>query len=265
MHKTETVDYAIVLEGKRTLVLDDQEVEWEPGDVVIDVGAWHQWSSRQPGGSLVMFDMIAATFVDGPVGLAQGNDRAMTAAANHKVPTGVKPTRRIVCLDKEAGKSTLASDGATSDLRSDPARPGYASQRLWVTDGTPAKIVLETLQLPHTIEPPKNGSVMRTVTFPPDAVWKGRVGQKEVAAFFEAMGSPAASTWSADAPHPYMQKTETLEFALVTDGEIVLVLDTQEVMLKKGEFAILRGVNHAWSNRSGKPATIALASHDGKY
>jgi quercetin dioxygenase-like cupin family protein len=265
MHKTETVDYAIVLEGKRTLVLDDQEVEWEPGDVVIDVGAWHQWSSRQPGGSLVMFDMIAATFVDGPVGLAQGKDRAMTAAANHKVPAGVKPTRRIVCLDKEAGKSTLASDGATSDVRSDPARPGYASQRLWVTDGTPAKIVLETLQLPHTIEPPKNGSVMRTVTFPPDAVWKGRVGQKEVAAFFEAMGSPAASTWSASAPHPYMQKTETLEFALVTDGEIVLVLDTQEVILKKGEFAILRGVNHAWSNRSGKPATIALASHDGKY
>ncbi len=265
MHKTETVDYAIMLEGKRTLVLDDQEVEWEAGDVVIDVGAWHQWSSRQPGHSLVMFDMIAATFVDGPVGLAQGNDRVMTAAANHSVPAGVKPTRRIVCLDKEAGKSTLASDAATPDVHTDPARPGYASQRLWVTDGTPAKIVLETLQLPHALTPPKNGSVMRTVTYPPDAVWQGKVGQKEVAAFFKAMGSPQASTWSADAKHPYMQKTETLEFALVTGGEIVLVLDTAEVTLKTGEFAIIRGSNHAWSNRSGKPATIALATHDGKY
>jgi len=265
MHKTETVDYALILEGQRTLVLDDREVEWDQGDVVIDVGAWHQWSSRAPGGSLVMFDMIAAKFVDGPVGLAQGNDRVMTAAANHKILGGVKPTRRIVCLDKEPNKSTLASDAATPDVRTDPARPGYASQRLWVTDGTPAKIVMETLHLPHALTPPENGSIMRTVTFPPDASWQGKVGQKEVAAFFQAMGSPQASTWSANAKHPYMQKTETLEFAVVTDGEMVLVLDTQDVTLKKGEFAIIRGSNHAWSNRTGKPATIALATHDGKY
>lgn len=265
MHKTETVDYAIVLEGNRTLVLDDQDVEWEPGDVVIDVGAWHQWASRKPGGSLVMFDMIAAKFVDGPAGVAQGRDRVMTAAANHKVPNGVKPARRIVCLDKEPGKSTLASDGFTPDVRTDPARPGYASQRLWVTDSTPAKIVLESLHLPRALTPPKNGSVMRTITLPPDASWQGKVGEKEVKAFFQSMGSPNASTWSATAKHPYMQKTETLEFALVLDGEIVLVLDTQDVALKKGEFAIIRGSNHAWSNRTGKPATIALASHDGKY
>ena len=62
-----------------------------------------------------------------------------------------------------------------------------------------------------------------------------------------------------------MQKTETLEFAVVTEGEMVLVLDTREVTLKHGEFAIIRGSNHAWSNRTGKPATIALATHDGKY
>ena len=212
-----------------------------------------------------MFDMISATFVDGPRGLAQGRDRVMTAAANHSVPAGVKPTRRIVCLDKEPNKSTLASDAATPDVRIDPARPGFAMQRLWVTDGTPAKIVLETLHLPHALTPPKNGSVMRTITFPPDASWRGRAGVKEVKAFFKAMGSPQASTWSASAKHPYMQKTETLEFALVTDGEIVLVLDTQDVALKKGEFAIIRGSNYAWSNRTNKPASIALASHDGKY
>jgi len=39
------------------------------------------------------------------------------------------------------------------------------------------------------------------------------------------------------------------------------VLDTQEVTLKAGEFVIQRGTNHAWSNRSGKPAVVAIASH----
>jgi quercetin dioxygenase-like cupin family protein len=263
MHKTETVDYAILIEGERTLVLDDREVTWRPGDVVIDVGAWHQWSSRGQGGGRIAFDMIAARFVDGPVGLAQGNDRIMVADRNHRLPAGVKPARRIVCLDREPGKSTLASDGPTPDVHIDPARPGFASQRMWVTDGTPAKIVLETLHLPHAIEPPTGGSVLNVVTFPPDEGWKGKVAAREVEAFFRSMGSPRASTYSPQAPHPYMQKTRTLDFGIVLEGEIVLMLDQQEVRLKAGDFVVQRGTNHAWSNRSGGPAVVAIATHDG--
>ena len=78
------------------------------------------------------------------------------------------------------------------------------------------------------------------------------------------MGSPGASTYSPHAPHPYMQKTRTLDFCIVIEGEIVLVLDTQEVALKEGDFVVQRGTNHAWSNRSGSPAVVAIASHDGK-
>jgi quercetin dioxygenase-like cupin family protein len=265
MHKTETVDYAILLDGERTLVLDDGEVQWRPGDIVIDVGAWHQWSSRNEGGGRVAFDMIAARFVDGPTGLAQGNDRIMRADPNQKLPPGVKPARRIVCLDREAGKSRLLSDGPSPDVRTDPARPGFAVQRMWVTDGTPAKIVLETLHLPYVLEPPAGGSAMNVFTFPPDAAWKGKLGAPEVQAYFRAMGSPRASTYSPLAPHPYMQKTRTLDFAIVQEGEIVLVLDTQEVRLMAGDFVVQRGTNHAWSNRSTRPAVVAIASHDGAW
>src|SRR6187397_80612 len=91
MHKTETVDYAILLDGERTLVLDQCEIEWRPGDVVIDVGAWHQWSSRNVEGGRVAFDMIAASFVDGPVGLAQGKDAIMKPDRSQTLPSGVKP------------------------------------------------------------------------------------------------------------------------------------------------------------------------------
>jgi len=265
MHKTQTVDYAILLDGERTLVLDDGEVQWQPGDIVIDVGAWHQWKSYGAEGGRVVYDMIAARFPDGAVGLAQGNDKIMRPDPNMKVPAGVKAARRIVCLDREAGKSCLVSDGPSPDVRLDPARPGYACQRMWVTDGTPAKIVFETLHLPHTIEPPTNGSVLNVVTFPPDETWKGKVGAREVQAFFKSMGSPAASTYSPLAPHPYMQKTRTLEFGIVLEGEIVLVLDTQEVKVKKGDFVVQRGTNHAWSNRSSAPAVVAIASHDGAW
>jgi len=77
------------------------------------------------------------------------------------------------------------------------------------------------------------------------------------------MGSPGASTYSPSAPHPYMQKTRTLDFCVVLEGEIVLVLDMQEVPLKVGDFIVQLGTSHAWSNRSNNPAVVAIASHDG--
>lgn len=260
MHKTQTIDYGILIDGERELILDDVTLIMKPGDIVVQVGAWHRWSN--PKGSLMLFDMFAAGFVDGAAGLAQGNDRPIKAAPT--LPAGVKPQRRIVTIDREDGKGSLVSDGPAPDVRTDPARPGYALQRLWVTDLHPAKIVYESLQLAHVLEPPPGGSVCRVETIPPDAGWKGKVGAAEVQAYFRALGAPGASTYSPLAPHPYMQKTRTLEFAVVLEGEVVMVLDTQEVPLKTGDIVIQRGTNHAWSNRSGAPARIAIAGHDGK-
>jgi mannose-6-phosphate isomerase-like protein (cupin superfamily) len=178
---------------------------------------------------------------------------------------GVKPVRRIVCIDNAQGKSEAIADGPSPDVRTDPARPGFASTRIWVTEATPAhmKNLRETLHLPHTLEPPPRGSVCRIVTFPPDAAFAGRVGAREVEAYFRAMGSPQASTYSPRAPNPYMQKTRTLDFCLVLEGEITLVLDTEEVHLAAGDTVIQRGTNHAWSNRSNAPCVIAMSSHDG--
>jgi mannose-6-phosphate isomerase-like protein (cupin superfamily) len=261
MHKTETVDYGIVIAGERRLILDDREVVMKPGDCVVQVGAWHQW--RMPKGAIMAFSMIGARFVDGPQGLAQGSDRPLppNPAA---WPAGVKPVRRIVTIDREPGKSCVVSDGPAPDVLADPARPGFASARLWVTDSTPAKIVYETLRLPRALEPPARGTVFRVDTIPPDASWKGKAGASEVRAFFEAAGSPGASTYSPLAPHPYMRKTRTLDLCVVLEGEIVLVLDAQEVPLTAGEIVIQRGTNHAWSNRSDRPAVVAIASHDGR-
>ncbi|MES2563417.1 MAG: cupin domain-containing protein [Pseudomonadota bacterium] len=263
MHKTETVDYAILIDGERSLMLDSGEVKWSQGDIVIDVGAWHQWLGRTDAGSRVAFDMIAARFVDGPVGLAQGNDAVMKPPADQKLPGGVKPVRRIVVTDRQPYKSSVVSDGPSPDVRLDPARPGFALHRMWVTDGTPCKIALESLHLPHVLAPPANGSVLNVVTLPPDESWKGKVSESQVRTFYGSVGASHASTYSDSARHPYMQKMRTADFVIVQDGEVVLVLDTQEVTLKKGDFIVVRGQNHAWSNRTSNSAVLAIASHDG--
>jgi quercetin dioxygenase-like cupin family protein len=260
MHKTQSVDYGILLSGERTMELDEGRVTLKPGDVVIDVGAWHLWDSSKTG-CMMAFDMFAAEFADGPAGRAQGDDKPMRPPQNQKLPPGVKPQRRVVAIDRRAGRSSLVIDAPSPDVRLDPARPGFALQRMWVADSAPAKLVYETLHLPNVLLPPPSGSLLNVVTFPPDAEWQRKASASQVAAYFQSVGAASASTHSPRAPHPYMQKTRTLDFCIVLEGVILLVLDTQEVEVKAGDFVIIRGTNHAWSNRSGNPAVVAIASH----
>jgi uncharacterized cupin superfamily protein len=60
-----------------------------------------------------------------------------------------------------------------------------------------------------------------------------------------------------------MQKSRTLDFALILEGEITLVLDLEEVELSAGDIVVQRGTSHAWSNRSERPCVIAFSTHDG--
>jgi uncharacterized cupin superfamily protein len=177
----------------------------------------------------------------------------------------IKPVRRIVTIDDNEGKSLAVADGPPPDILRDPARPGFSSARIWVTDASPVQIGEyrdAVMHFPPSLKPPRNGSMCRILTLPPDASFLGKVGSEDVAAFFYATGSPQASTYAKSVPHPYMQKTHTLDFCLILEGEVTLVLDTEEVQLKAGDSVIQRGTNHAWSNRSDRPCRIAISSHD---
>jgi mannose-6-phosphate isomerase-like protein (cupin superfamily) len=61
IHKSETLDYGIVLEGERVLVLDSGEIVMRPGDVVVQLGNWHGWTNLRTG-SLMAFVMMGGKF-----------------------------------------------------------------------------------------------------------------------------------------------------------------------------------------------------------
>ncbi len=61
VHKSETLDYGIVLEGERVLLLDDGEYIMKPGDVVVQIGNWHGWCNPREG-SLMAFVMMGAKY-----------------------------------------------------------------------------------------------------------------------------------------------------------------------------------------------------------
>ena len=79
------------------------------------------------------------------------------------------------------------------------------------------------------------------------------------------MGNEAASTFGRGGRHPLMHRTETVDYAVVLEGEITLLLDEGDVNLKAGDVVIQRGTSHAWSNRSGKPVKMLYVLIDGAF
>jgi hypothetical protein len=59
-HATDTVDYAICLEGEVWAVLDDDETLMRPGDVLIQRGTYHAWSNRSDRLCRMLFILIDA-------------------------------------------------------------------------------------------------------------------------------------------------------------------------------------------------------------
>jgi quercetin dioxygenase-like cupin family protein len=65
MHRTESVDYGIVLDGEVHLVLDDgSETRLAPGDVVVQRGTDHAWENRTDSVTRIAFILIDGTFTD---------------------------------------------------------------------------------------------------------------------------------------------------------------------------------------------------------
>ena len=58
MHKTETIDYIILLKGDVTLVLDQEEVDLKPFDVVVQRGTNHAWINNGDEPALLVAVLI---------------------------------------------------------------------------------------------------------------------------------------------------------------------------------------------------------------
>ena len=62
MHKTDTVDYIILLKGDVTLILDEEEIDLKPFDVVVQRGTNHAWVNNGTEPALLIAVLIDNEF-----------------------------------------------------------------------------------------------------------------------------------------------------------------------------------------------------------
>lgn len=169
--------------------------------------------------------------------------------------------RRIVTGHDDSGKAIVESDGICPHVKVRPGA-GFVSSLLWVTDETPARMDLRQDRAERTIgvPPPPNGSILRVVDFPPVDAETEKIDQ---AALLKSMGAGHHDHGGAPARHPYMHRTKSVDYAIVLQGEIDMLMDDSEVHLKAGDFLVQQGTNHAWVNRSAEVCRIAFVLIDG--
>jgi mannose-6-phosphate isomerase-like protein (cupin superfamily) len=112
----------------------------------------------------------------------------------------------------------------------------FWSATLWATRETPVDNSIEDDRsmpalAPEGIQPFPNGLICRALEIAPGAEFP-------------------------------MHHTDTLDCLTCVRGEIYLVTDTDEVLMQPGDTVIVRGVNHAWSNRSNEPCLLVGTNTD---
>lgn len=179
-----------------------------------------------------------------------------------------KTFRRIVTGHDAEGKAIIISDAppAFAQLVGGPGGPTFFE--VWHTVEMPALIHPQPDEQDEkslVLPPPKNGTRIRVIEFPPEGEEIRKLTAADAADKFRSMGDEKASTSSEGAPHPLMHKTKTVDYGIVLEGEITMILDRGETTIKAGDIIIQNGTSHAWANRSGKICRMAFVLIDGEF
>jgi quercetin dioxygenase-like cupin family protein len=170
----------------------------------------------------------------------------------------MKATRRVVTGHDAGGKAVVLADGPAPNakLRSS----GIQSTLAWVTDETPADIAgtADRADRDIGVAPPPSGSILRIVDFPP--VIAG--AEIDHAAVTREMGLEQGS--GSPPRHAFTHRTRSLDYAIVLEGEIDMLLDDSQVHLRAGDIVVQQGTNHAWVNTGAAPCRIAFVLIDAK-
>jgi len=165
-------------------------------------------------------------------------------------------TYRRVVTENVNGKSVVQSDGLIEAYEFRTV-PGYEHTLIWVNPVTPDLSKQQRFdRYPDSVVPGPGGTSLHFVTFPPGSVFAdpsfdGTAAQEEALIRLRGLAD------HFEKEDPGMHKTNTVDYAVVYEGQIWLELDDSETLhLKPGDVVVQNGTRHAWRNKGTKPVTM---------
>ncbi|MDI9948926.1 MULTISPECIES: cupin domain-containing protein [unclassified Rhodococcus (in: high G+C Gram-positive bacteria)] len=168
--------------------------------------------------------------------------------------------RRVVTAVDEQGRSYVLADGKAPNIFRSPTVPGFGAAQVWATEPGPVsndgRLDPASADAEIPMYPELGGTIFRVADFPPDSVYE-KAGKDQL---FSDIGGDHAreeATHSGNR-HFWFHKTDSIDFAVVIEGEIWLLLDEGECRLEAGDVIVQRGTAHAWSNRTDENCRVAF-------
>jgi hypothetical protein len=163
--------------------------------------------------------------------------------------------RRVV-TGQENGKSIIQSDERLEAYRF-KAVPGFEHTLLWENLGIPdLSQDQKPGSYPQSLIPGPGGSTLHIVKYPPAGVLEDQTLDFAAAVKEYAERLPGLSD-SFEREDPGMHRTNTVDYAVVLEGEIWLEMDDgKTVHLIRGDTVIQNGTRHAWHNKRQENATM---------
>lgn len=170
-----------------------------------------------------------------------------------------RSVRRVVTGHDDDGNAVILVDGPTPNLLEFGAIPGLASTVPWLTRGPKIDLVTDNDPVaPGSAIPSFPGvgeTILRVADFPPDTVYPSDARAAIFAGIHGSEEASARSNHVAD-KHFWFHKTDSLDYAVVLEGEITLIVDRGETVVRAGDVVVQRATSHAWSNRTGEVARV---------
>ena len=175
----------------------------------------------------------------------------------------MQPRRIVTGLDA-AGKSIFLDDQPTPKTTQFSSVKGFVTSLVWGTkpgDGAITKLEDPTAGNPSWL-PVAGGTWLQIVTFPPDSVMMSP-DFDPMAAGGEYVANLPGLAERFEQENPGMHQTDTVDYGIVLEGEIVLELDDGATRaLRKNDVVVQNGTRHAWRNPYDKPVTMAFVLVD---
>jgi hypothetical protein len=169
--------------------------------------------------------------------------------------------RYVVGPDAQGKSAVLMSEA--SNVQENPGI--FYRATLWSAREVPVDNTIvadRSLEL-KSREPFPGGMLFRALEIPPDTADREHHVDvlKNLNVEVKQKHTPTAEDL---ARHPSMHRTDTLDCITCVIGEIYLVTDVDEVLMRPGDSVVIRGTNHAWSNRSLEACLLVGCMIDAK-
>lgn len=166
--------------------------------------------------------------------------------------------RRIVTGHTPEGKATFIEDGSPPRTQDFKTIPGMRATLAWATDSGEAISGADPTAAATSFVPSPGSTRFIIMQFPPDGVY-GSPDFDPPAAGAENLKIVPGLAERFEPGAPGMHTTDSVDYAIVLEGEPVLELDDGEVkFLQPGDVVIQNGTRHAWRNPTDSPTTLAF-------